>query len=124
MKIIPSQFLFFFSLFISGCSSETKFIPHELPIAQFNKPYFVRIELPPGEAVYCHSLYARIEPVNSGISSTIEYFHSNENKRSFFCRTIDIQGTPKTNKKIIITVTGGGPAHSSIVNQKYIIEVK
>lgn len=118
------QPIFVFFLIISGCSSETKFIPNELPIAQFNKPYSVRIELPPGEAVYCHSLYARIDPVNSGISSSIEYFYSSKNKVSFFCRAIYIQGTPKINKKIIITVTGGGPAHSSIVNQTYIIEVK
>lgn len=108
---------------ISGCSSETAFIPEKLPVAQVGKPYFSRVILPPGNAIYCYSFFAAISPIDSGITAVIKDF-STEKDGSSFCRVVDIQGAPRTILPIKITLTGGGPDHSSVVNQSYVIKVE
>ncbi|EGT0638812.1 hypothetical protein JAF85_004871 [Citrobacter werkmanii] len=121
-----------FIFFITGCcSSKDKFLPETLPTAKVGELYSTKITLPPGQSVFCESMYISIEPVNSGLIA--EY--KDPAGHATFCASVIIHGIPKTTNPISVNLYGEGPmagggglgailSHTVHVDQNYIIKVE
>lgn len=94
---------FIFSLFLAGCSSHVIFEPNELPDGYIGQGYYVPITISGGTGPIVDLSY-EIHPSNSGLKLV---FDEKKYYTKYIYNNFTIQGNPKTQGIITISIRGG-----------------
>lgn len=95
--------VFLFILFMTGCGNNVAFVPNKLPNGYVSQEYYVPITISGGTGPVVDLNYD-IHPSDSGLKLS---FTEKKYYTKYIYNTFTIQGKPKKQGIITITITGG-----------------